>query len=129
MHNLLRDTELASKGELFTRERFKAISRLNSNYYSKLDLSNYSSPDFQILPTSKTEKITIQDWDQDIDWNYWPYSDINKLVSFNANIVFNSMEPRHSNMIELGLDNEHSYEVYVNGKLQQIIDPCCEFLK
>ena len=127
LHNLLKDTELASKGELFTIERFKAILRLNSNFYSKLDLSNYSSPDFQILPTSKTEKITIQDWDQDIDWNYWPYSDINKLVSFNANIVFNSMKPRHSNMIELGLDNEHSYEVYVNGKLQKIIDPCCKF--
>ena len=126
IQELFDDVKLMARSELFSIERMKAIIRIHSNYYSEIDFSEYTDPNHWILPTSKKEVVVFENWDQELETKPWPYDNWWSALSFNNAIEFKSKVPRYSNLIEMQVNLEHQYEIYVNDKLVHITYPSCQ---
>ena len=120
---LAKDIRLVTSSPLLHRNRLKAIWRLNSGYYSELDLSKYKDPDVFIPFSSTTELVQLENWDSKIEFEVFsPIYGSFSYKYFASNIKFESKTPRESNEIEIFINPEFSYEVYVNGKFTTIIE-------
>ena len=123
LQGLLEDVRLLAWSELFSIDRMKAIIRVNSNYYSDLDFSEYVDPNFWILPTNVKDILILENWDQELETESWPYSNEYNYMLFNNNLEIKSKESRYSDLIEIELNLEHQYEIYVNEKLVHVYYP------
>ena len=120
---LAKDIQLVTSGPLLDSNRLKAIWRLNSGYYSELDLTKYKDPDEFIPFSSNTELVQLENWDSKIEFEIFsPIFGTFSYKYFASNIKFESKTPRESNEIEIFINPEFSYEVYVNGKFTTIIE-------
>ena len=127
LQGLLDDIRLLAWSDIFSKERMNAILRVHSNYYSDIDFSEYIDPNHWILPTSEKEVLIFEDWDQELKIIPWPYSSWLKSLSFNNTLEVKSKVPRYSDLIEIQVDLEHQYEIYVNGMLVQETYPSCQY--
>ena len=123
LQGLLDDVKLLAWSDLFSIDRMKAIFRVNSNYYSDLDFSEYVDPNHWIPSTSFNDVLIFKDWDQELKTKSWPYSNEYNYMIFNSNLKIESKEPRYSDLIEIELNLEHLYEIYVNGNLAHVYYP------
>ena len=127
LQGLLDDIILLAWSDLFSKERMKAILRVHSNYYSNIDFSEYIDPNHWITPTSEKEVLTFENWDQELEIVPWPYSNWLKSLSFKNTLEIKSKVPRYSDLIEIQVDLEHQYKIYVNDKLVQETYPSCQY--
>ena len=120
---LAKDIQLISSGKLTDINRLKAIWRLNTGFYTGLDLAEYKSPSIFIPFSSKTEIVQLEDWDSELESESLApiYGDFTYKY-FATNIKFQSIKPRISDEIEIFVNSEFAYEVYVNDKYVTIID-------
>ena len=120
---LAQDIRLISSGHIFNSERFRAIWRVNSGYYSELDLEKYKSPNEFIPFSSNTELVQLEDWDSDLEFEVFsPIYGTFSYKYFASNIKIESKTPRISKEIEVYVNPEFTYEVYINGKLVKVIE-------
>ena len=49
------------------------------------------------------------------------------LLSFNNNLEIKSKVPRYADLIEMQVNVEHQYEIYVNNKLVHVTYPSCQY--
>ena len=120
---LAQDIQLITSGPLLARNRLKAIWRINSGHYSKLDLAKYKDPSEFIPFSSNTELVLLDNWDSKIDFEIFsPIFGSFSYKYFASNIRIESKRPRESNEIEIFVNPEFSYEVYVNGNFVSIIE-------
>ena len=126
LHGLLNDVKLLAWSDLFSIERMKAIIRVHSNYYSNLDYSEYTDPYQWILPTSKKEVLIFENWDQELETRPWPYVKLWPTMYFNNNLEIKSKVPRYSDLVEIELNIEHQYEIFVNDKFVHVFYPSCQ---
>ena len=120
LQGLLNDIRLLARSDLFSFARIKAIIRTNSNYYSDLDFSDYIDPIKWILPTRNKEVLILENWDEELEIEPWPYTRLFYYKEFNNNLVITANEPRFSNLIEVDVNVEHKYELYVNQKVVSV---------
>ena len=90
-----------------------------------LILREYTDPYQWILPTSKKEVLIFENWDQELETKPWPYVKKWYSMYFNNNLEIKSNVPRYSDLIEIELNSEHQYEVFVNNKLVHVFYPSC----
>ena len=122
LKDLLLDVYLVVKGDIFSLERFKAIYRLNSNYYSYIDFDDYRFPAPYIPSTDKMETFVLENWDQEIQAETVPSIIFSNFKRFNSKLRIHSKTPRYANKLELTVDSKYSYDVYVNDNLVGTID-------
>ena len=127
LHDLLYDIKIVTKDKLFSKERFGAIIRLNNGSYAKLDLGDYVDPNKWILTTTKEKIIQLDNWKNELKWDFSPHYKDRNFINFNSNLKILVRSPKFSNMLKIGLDASNKYEIYVNEELQFVVDPCCEF--
>ena len=116
---------LISKDKLFSVERIKAIWRISTGYYVNTSSiqNKYIDPSIFLPFSSSTEKVHLDDWDSDfLQENLIPVNETNSYKYFASNIKFLSSKPRVSDNIQILLDNEYTYEVYVNDKFITLIE-------
>ena len=89
LQGLFDDVKLLAWSDLFSIERMKAIFRVHSNYYSDIDFSEYTDPNHWIIPTDKYEVVIVENWDQELDIEPWPYHKWWGALSFNNNLEIN----------------------------------------
>ncbi len=102
---LFNDISLVVSSDLFSVPRFKAIWRLITDSYPKMDLSKYSDPNVWIPLTNSVDYKEIDNWNTDLH-----YSDFNGSLKYEAKI------PSKISVIWLKLNWAHSYELFVNDK-------------
>ena len=118
-----KDSILLSSGKIFSKERMRAIWRMNSGYYFNLDFSKYVDSEVYIPFSSFSEKVFIEDWHDFLEYDQLPpiYLGFNRRA-FNNSIEFISSKPRISSEIELSLSSQFAYEIYVNQTLTKVIE-------
>ena len=127
LNPLLKDISLVTTGKLISLERFSAIWRLNSGFYSEIDFSNYVDKTSWIPITSKDEILYVKNWESDftnslydgnISYEYQkPYCEINETCRIiRGSIVIESQQPKLASAISLIVDLEHEYELYINDE-------------
>ena len=117
------DLRKVSSDDIFGIERFKAIWRINSGFYSDLDFKKYSSPSIYIPFSSSTEIVELDNWDSEFEYeNLAPIYGTFLFKYFASNIKFQSKEPRISDGIDIHVNTEFTYKVYVNDKLTFVIE-------
>ena len=127
LHELLTDVWLVSRGELFSRERFGAIWRLNSNYHDNINLDQYMDTNTYIPKSDFTDEVEIKNWDEPINTEIPApiFADLGigdfKTLEFNTNLKISSLKPRLTKRIEIAVDNQHVYEIFANGKLVETL--------
>ena len=117
LNGLLKDVRLMITGELFTIERWKSIWRLNSNYYSKIDFSEYTDKDQWIPKSTEVEEILLTDWNQNIKPDKLSPRLNENLKYFNGNLNIRSKKPKLASALWFFIDFSYSYDIYVNDKL------------
>ena len=122
LNDLLDDVYLVAKGNLFSIERFKAIVRLNSNYYSDVDFDEYRYPEPYVFSTEKMETLVLESWDHGIQPEPVPSIIYSKFKRFNSKLKIISKIPKVSNRLNLVIDSKFSYDVFVNDNLVGVID-------
>ena len=120
---LAQDVRLISSGRLFEFERLMAIWRINTGDYSKIDFAKYKNPNEFIPFSATTELIQLEDWDSEIEFEIFsPIYGTFSYKYFASNIRIESKKPRISDEIEIFVNPEFTYEVYVNEELVKIIE-------
>ena len=107
---LLDDIVLVTNGDLINFERFKAIWRLNSGYYSNLDFSVYSDKDIWIPSTSKYEFIEIKNWALGLE-----------NTEFYSNLMIQSDRSIEVSSLIFTFDKSHEYEITINDKFTFLV--------
>ncbi len=116
------DLRKISSDDIFGIERFKAIWRINTGFYSDIDFNKYSSPSIYIPFSSSTEIVELDNWDSEFEYeNLAPIYGTFLFKYFASNIKFQSKESRISDGIEIHTNTEFTYKVYVNNKLTSVI--------
>ena len=82
-----------------------------------MNLEKYADPDLFIPFSTSTEVVQLEDWDSKIEQDLLApiYGDFS-FKYFASNIEFQSSKPRYTDEIELFVNSEYTYQVYVNDK-------------
>ncbi|MGI9249909.1 MAG: hypothetical protein ACR2PR_01755 [Pseudohongiellaceae bacterium] len=117
LNGLARDVLLAIRGDLFTRERFAAIWRLNTGHYSDVDMSKYADPTIYVpVQSSDTMLMALSLLNSSTkpDGYAWFQSGV---INFDRNLHIEVDQPQRASYLQLSLGRGHAYEIYVNGNL------------
>ena len=109
LNPLLADIMLVTTGELVDFGRLKAIWRLNSGFYSDLELSIYRDKDIWVPSISNYEYVNIESWE--IGLNY---------MEFYSNIIVKSDKPSKVTELFFLFDDFHDYEIYINDEFHSL---------
>ncbi len=110
LNPLLADLMLVTTGELIDSERMKAIWRLNTGFYSDLDLSNYSDRNIWIPSISYFENVKIETWGIGLE-----------LIEFYSNLNVEVNNPSVVSELNFVFDKFHEYEIYIDDEFHSVI--------
>ena len=105
LQRMFNDISLVVKGDLFTKQRFKAIWNLFQGTYPEVDANKYADPNVWIPLTEKIERIEVANFDGKIE-NH----------NFNGRLEYVSRISKKVSTIWLNLDWAYTYEIFVNDQ-------------
>ena len=104
LNELLRDVNLVARGNLFTKERFKAIWRLNTGYDYKIDENKYTDPSIWVPASTIPEREV---------WDNWKQPD--RFRKFLNIFEVESKTPLKGKYIVLTTAPEYEFQLFANG--------------
>lgn len=120
---LFDDVMLVSRADLFSFARMGAIWRLNSGYHSEMDMTSYRDTETYIPSSERVEHVQLNEWSDDLGkelpaelYDSWGDED-ESIRSFSNSIKFTVQNPQSFGELELILDSNHIYDIYINDKL------------
>ena len=88
----------------------EAIWRLNSGFYSNLELSNYSDKNIWVPIISYFQNVKIETWEIGLE-----------LMEFYSNLNVQVDKPSVVSELNLVFDKFHEYEIYINDEFHSFI--------
>ena len=123
---------LASRGNLLSVERFGAIWRLNTGFYSDINFDDYQDPDIFVPLTDVVEEIELENWREEIEYEKLPIIYDGRFRRFNGNITIKSDVPEMATGVGFLVGLEYEYDVFVNdekiGKIEKVEDEENKFI-
>ena len=105
---LAADILLATRGDIFRAERFAAIWRLNTGHHDNLDLRRYRA--LKPVPRSSFPARFVSSAHIRAMWT------LTNILQFNRSLHVTVSDPRPVAGMQLSLDCDNAFEVYVDGK-------------
>ncbi len=108
--SLLKDMTLITYGKLNDFNRFSAIWRVNTGYYSKINFAEYIDTNIWIPITNKVQIYNVNNWNNTL-----------RYIFFNGIVSIQSEKPTLATSISVILNWGYEYELYINDMYVQNI--------